>query len=100
MLPAAAQAVIWREYREGQERSKTPSARYSIAEACAVAFVALRTGRYTHAQALTHVEGRLLLLVANGRIDDADELAAALRICCEMGVEPSSQPMLGPKKTA
>ena len=45
MLPKSAQSVIWREYRAGQERDKRPSARYLVAQACAVAFVAGKDGK-------------------------------------------------------
>ncbi len=39
-LPKAAQDVIWREYRPGQEIDKRPSTRYLVAQAVAVAWVA------------------------------------------------------------
>jgi len=45
MLSKSAQAVIWREYRPGQERDKNPSARYLVAQAFVVAFVAGKDGK-------------------------------------------------------
>ena len=45
MLSKNAQAVIWREYRPGQERDKNPSARYLVAQAMVVAYVAGKDGK-------------------------------------------------------
>jgi hypothetical protein len=98
LLSAAARAVIWREYRPGQERTKKPTVGYSIAQACAVALVAVTEGRFTRAQGLKHVEGRLLLLASSGRISEADTMKAVLRICWEMGIGPADGPMAEPKK--
>jgi len=45
MLSKNAQSVVWREYRPGQERDKNPSARYLVAQAMVVAFVAGKDGK-------------------------------------------------------
>lgn len=50
MLPKTAQSVIYREYRAGQERDKRPSARYLVAQAMVVAFVAGKDGIWNRDQ--------------------------------------------------
>lgn len=41
-LPKALQVAIWREYQAGQERTKTPSARYMAVQQRAVGYLAFK----------------------------------------------------------
>lgn len=42
LLPESLRRAIWREYNEGQEVSKTPTASYMAVQQCAVAWLAHR----------------------------------------------------------
>ena len=59
MLSKNAQAVIWKEYRPGQERDKNPSARYLVVQAMVVAYVAGKDGKMNKDQIAEFIVARV-----------------------------------------
>ncbi len=49
LVPQDVQRAVWREYREGQEQDKRPSAAYLAVQQLAVMLVAQREARYAEA---------------------------------------------------
>ena len=74
MLSKNAQAVIWREYRPGQERDKNPSARYLVAQAMVVAYVAGKDGKMSKDEIAEFIIARVKAVGMDG--SEAVELLA------------------------
>lgn len=70
-LPRKFKNAIWREYRPGQERSKTPTARYMAVQQMAIGTIAFRPNDEAEAQ----ISGDYVLramMFARMAMDDGD----------------------------
>lgn len=72
MVPAATQRLVWKAYRPGQEKDKSPSAGYLIVQAIAVGQVAVKEGLWDPSKYDAHVLRRCERFF--DRMTDADFL--------------------------